>query len=377
MSLFKEVIEWKDKIAIGKKEMNKNTHKSEKLGEELEDLRGSKEEDAYVNNCRFPKFHYLLHVLDQVENYGSAQNFDGGSCESNHKYLTKSPGMRTQGRMNTFDYQTAFNLSAKIVLDRACRKLNITATFGVSMNFNSTCDDETSAFFSSDDETSREGTDVFDVCTAKTGVSINKCSSHFSLVSVDGDAMIKWKTGLVKPKSRYPRIATDWIQRNIIVNGWEDSTITGFTCLDFDGSIVRAHPSYRRGDPWFDYVNVKWTEDENWYICPAKVCMSLEIVNQPEYMNGKYALVHSTAVYGKQYKPSKKARKLWKDRGESPIFQFWDMEPVCQLAHIDTINDIAFVYPDFSDDDMTVKTGFVIEVKPIEEWIDLHNYAEV
>ena len=377
MSLFKEVIEWKDKIAIGKKTMSKNINRSEETGIQLEDLICLEETDVYVNNCLFPKFHYLLHVLDQVETYGSAQNFDGGSCESNHKYLTKAPGMRTQGRMNTFDYQTAFNLSAKIVIDRACRKLKITASFGVSMNFNSTCDDETSAFSEWDHETSHEGNEFQDVCTTKEGVGINKCSSHFSLISVDGVAKIKWKTGLVKPKSRYPKIATDWVERNIIVNGWEDSTITGFTCLDFNGNIVRAHPSYRSGTAWFDYVNVKWTDDDGWNICPAKVCMFLDIANHPDYVDGKYALVHSTAVFGKKYQPSKQARKVWKERGESPIFQFWDMEPTCQLAHIDTLSDVAFVYPDFSDEDMTEKTGLVIEVKPIDEWIDMHNYADV
>ena len=389
MSLFKEVIDWRDKISIGnKRRMREEERIAETSSEPLENLRAEEDDwneasEGYVNNCKFPKFHYLLHVLDQIETFGSAQNFDGGACESNHKYLTKSTGKRTQGRMDTFDYQTAFNLSAKIVLDRACRKLNIKASFGVSRNFNSQpdkfnsqLDNETIA--NSDFEDDQKETIAFeDNCPRKSGISINKCSSHFTLKSIDGVPKIEWKNGLVKPKSRYPRIATKWIEDNLMANGWEKSIIHGFTCLDFKGNIVRAHPSYRSGDPWFDYVNVKWMDEENWNICPARVCMFLEILGHPTYVDGKYAIVHSTAVHGKQYRPSKRARNVWKDRGEPPLFQFWDMEPTCQLAHVDALDSVAFVYPDFSDEDMAEKTGLVIEVKPIEDWIDLHNWAEI
>ena len=78
------------------------------------------EADVLANDeCTFPKFHYLKHVIDQIVAFGSAKNFDGGCSESNHKYLTKKPGSRTQGRIDTFDEQTSYNLSAKIVLDRA------------------------------------------------------------------------------------------------------------------------------------------------------------------------------------------------------------------------------------------------------------------
>ena len=53
--------------------------------------------------CKFSKFHYLTHVVKMILEYGFARNFDGGPSESAHKYLTKAPGNRTQGRDNTFD----------------------------------------------------------------------------------------------------------------------------------------------------------------------------------------------------------------------------------------------------------------------------------
>ena len=105
-------------------------------------------------------------------------NFDGGSCESNHKYLTNSPGMRTQGRMDTFDNQTAFNLSAKIVLDRACRVLKLKASYGVSMHFNAS---------------KSNGLEETDGKPCNYGNGINKCSSQFSIDPKNGSFEIKWK----------------------------------------------------------------------------------------------------------------------------------------------------------------------------------------
>ena len=37
------------------------------------------------DKCCFPKFHYLIHTIDQIALFGSAMNFDGGASESNFK----------------------------------------------------------------------------------------------------------------------------------------------------------------------------------------------------------------------------------------------------------------------------------------------------
>lgn len=365
LSLFKEVVEWREKKSSTTKSEQMTDVQNDESGKELLSLEGDESTDGtnqgVINDTTFPKFHYLTHLIKMIQHFGSALNFDGGSCESNHKYLTKSPGMRTQGRIDTFDNQTAFNLSAKIVLDRACRTLTLKASYGVSMNFNS------------------ETTDVLDLqddTPGSFGISVNKRSSHFSIDPKNNSFEIKWKTGNVKPKSKFPDLTLDAIRDYILVPGWIDSTVLGFTCLDWNNHIVRAHPSYRSGKSWYDYVNMHWREDDCEYVCPGKVCMFLDIRNHPKFIDGKYVIIHSTAVYGKYFRPSTKAKKVWKTRGSSPIFTFWDKEEQCQIAHVESIRSVAFVYPDFSDEDMTVKTGLVIEVKPIEDWIKLHNYSD-
>ena len=357
MSLYKEVAEWK----------GTNDHESEDtveddITEELEVI-GEEEilnEAALVtaeDKCTFPKFHYLVHVLSQIERFGSALNFDGGSCESNHKYLTKAPGTRTQGRLDTFDAQTSFNLSAKIVLDKAFRYLNFDTSFGVSNTLNAM-------------------TDEGEQCTP--GIVIHTHSSHFYVFDSDEGSQITWKLGLVSPKEEFPKLAIEALHRHIVVPGWEQSVITGFTCLNWNGNIIRAHPSYRSGKHWYDYVNVNWEGMRGQipvnYTCPARVYMFLNIYNHPIIGNGMYAIVHSTAVCGRNpLRPTLPARTIWNSRGKSDMFRFWEKEKTCQCIPVASIQSLAFVYKDFSDEDMTKQTGYVIEAKPMSEWVAQMN----
>ena len=107
--------------------------------------------------------------------------------------------------------------------------------------------------------------------------------------------------------------------------------------------------------------------------------MFLNIKDHPEelFTDGIWVVVHSTAVSGRNNTPTKNAKKVWSERGKSKIFRYWEMEDTCQLATVSSFNDVAFVYPDFSDEYMTKRTKFVIEVKPIDAWIDMHNNSEM
>ena len=353
MSLFKTVVEWEEEVEEVEVVCVENVDDSDSdCSVELEDLVSDDDQ------CTFPKFHYLLHVLPQIKKFGSALNFDGGSCESNHKYLTKSPGLRTQGRLDTFDAQTSYNLSAKIVLDRAFRYLNMDTSFGVSNSFNAD-----------------NGTHCIQ---NETNFSIHVHSSHFYVFPVHGKASITWKLGLVPPKEKFPRLSLLALNKHIVVPGWEQSVVTGFTCLNWNENIIRAHPSYRSGNNWYDYVNVTWQGRKGRtvidYTCPAHVYMFLNVCNHPTLPNGMYAIVHSTAVNTRNpQKATRRAIARWESRGKPDIFQFWEMEKSCEIVPMASISSLAFVYPDYKDEDMTEGTGFVIEVKPMSEWVDQHN----
>ena len=380
MSLYKEVLEWEPFVPIAVElafedndyEGSDGSIEEESEVDSVEDLCDETSEEENTTEeveepvmdgdlCTFPKYHYLKHVCDMISRFGSALNFDGGFCESNHKYLTKAPGMRTQGRTDNFDEQTSFNLSAKIVMDRAFRNLKLETSQGVSTHFNS---------IPIGTITRTRGN-----VTEPGVVSINRNSSRFVIINNDdGIPTIEWKKGLVKPRHGYPEIALTALKK-LLVPGFPFENLTGFTCLNWNDELIHAHPSYRSKTSWYDHVNVVW-DGKQQYICPSKVYMFLDLKNHPDphMVDGLYAIVHSTAVNPvRERKPTSDAVRVWRERGSSNIFQFWTMEQTCHCVNVAFITSTAFVCPDFDDEDMKHRTEFVIEVKPIPIWEDEHN----
>ena len=302
--------------------------------------------------CQFPKFHYLLHICPMILNFGSARNFDGGPCESNHKYLSKVPGKRSQCRTDTFDEQTSYNLAAQMVLERACDSANVTVG-------------------------KRRGTLPVDNEGIENDekVNVHPNSSNFDIKKELRKSVIVWNKNQVPGTKSFGDDILKFANQILFGNGdILDTCVPGFTCLKYKGNIIRAHPCYRSGDCWHDYVNLMWGE----YICPAKVLMYVDLRTcrlkaGGDLEPGLYAIVHSTFTDPRNHnKPHQHALKVWRDRGKSGLFKFWTMEKVFRLVGVNTFSSVCYVVPDFKDKDMTISTDFVIEVKPKDEWKDLH-----
>ena len=105
--------------------------------------------------------------------------------------------------------------------------------------------------------------------------------------------------------------------------------------------------------------------------------MFLNIENHPDFaINGIYAIVHSTAFNERTKKPMKPALDKWEERGKPSLSTFWTMENEDDGLHcipVSVFKNVSFVYPDFSDEEMTEKTGLVIEIKGLTEWENVHN----
>ena len=311
-------------------------------GESDED---EEEEKLKVDRCRFPKFHYLLHVLDMIVRFGSSQNFDGGMNESHHKYLTKAPGQRTQAKTDKFDEQTSTNLVSKIVLDKAFNSLrrNDLTNLNSNQNGNQNCE-------------SKED---------NQGTSIHPLAAKFDVDATSVASNIRWR----KKKYQYPQNLITFFSKVFKEFSQRDETvsITGFTDLCWKGKMIRAHPNYRYSE-WYDWVIVKWNVYNKRnvitrsYFCPAKVLLFLKANSI------FYAIIHSAEVDEKNGKPLPAARNVWKTRGSSKVCQFWTMEKDFRYVPVETFNDIAFVYSDFSDEEMTKETKFKIQIKKKDEW---------
>ena len=313
--------------------------------------------------CKFPKFHYLKHVIPMILEYGSAMNFDGGPNESNHKYLSKAPAKRSQGRTDTFDEQTSFNLACQIVLNQACRDTELAVGH-------------------------KGGTIIKEKSTGTNGsiVDIHMHSSKFCIKGSIEDGVIvahvEWKHSQKKPKSQFAPEVVQFVKEQMFLGeeGIIGSSIPGFTCLNLRSDIIRAHPCYRTGGQWFDFANVKWKGVKEDYICPSKILMWLDCRNvnfkrddqTGSFGRGIYAVVHSTHTEPKTNKPSKEARNIHKSRGSSKLVRYWTMETVFRLVHVSCIVSVAFVVQDCVDAEMNVPTSFVMEILPKKKWAELH-----
>ena len=67
---------------------------------------------------KLTKFHGVVHMADDILNFGVPMEVDTGYNESGHK-ATKMAARLTQKREETFDYQTAIRLEEVHLLDLA------------------------------------------------------------------------------------------------------------------------------------------------------------------------------------------------------------------------------------------------------------------
>ena len=113
-------------------------------------------------------------------------------------------------------------------------------------------------------------------------------------------------------------------------------------------------------------------------ICPAKVYMMFEVKDHPSpyIRDGIWAIVHSTAVGRNHDRPTLDAVKVWKEREQSHIFSYWEMEQQCECIPVASIVGTAFLYQDYDDEDMANETKLVIQVRDPHEWHNIHEVDE-
>ena len=324
----------------------------------LEKGRTEKEKELDKPVAKFPKFHYLKHVIPMILEYGSARNFDGGPSESHHKYLSKAPGSRTQGRDDTFDEQTCYNLSAQIMLEQIARK----AKLFVGSRSGSL--------------PSKSNFDQNDL------IDIHKSSSSFILEYGIGSNTVDvlWKKSQIQPNQSFKDDVIEYIKKDLFTSahGVTDFYVKGFTDLNWKGNIIRSHPCYRSGAPWHDFVNMQWESKKKneFYTCPAKILMWLDLrentFQTSYYKPGIHAVIHSTETQKTKYIPTKEALARHKMRGGSNLLRFWKMESKFWIVPVICIDSLAFVVPDCEDDLMLLETGYFIEVFEKKEWAGTH-----
>ena len=377
--LFQENFD-KTKSRIGEKEVRKYLQSMKIIldyGRSQEDLKKKKE------TCKFPKFHALTHIIPMILEFGSAKNFDGGPNESHHKYLAKAPADRTQGRDDTFDEQTCYNLSSQILLEQVSKSLNVMKgkRSGTSRALLKR----------------KHCTNEYEKVTEPkvNHYKVHKQSAKFTIECNNEKKSIDiiWDYAQTGSKFDFDDTVKEFVYKQIFQSeeGVTDYFVDGFTDLVWNGNIIRAHPSYRSGMPWHDYINVIWNGDSRknskhrFYVCPAKVLMFLDLStskfkrdindesNDIPSTIDLFAVIHSTATKSCPYVPTDEAQKIHSLRGKPRIATYWTLEKEYHLVKVTSIDSLAFVIQDYKDQDMLDHTEYVIEIKPKSSWASVHE----
>ena len=179
---------------------------------------------------KFPKFHELLHIIDNMERFGAPINYCAQRPESLLIPVAKHPGRRAQKRHDgsAFELQSAQRLSYSLMINAVYTRIWNCA------DLNNTSADKT-ATIDSDNTVSATHTN-----NATFATLISDLQTGYQL---------RWHT-----------------KTNVALMHLPD-TLLGFVCFHFGSNVrlctelhhnnatYRCHPSYQSGGPLYDWFN--------------------------------------------------------------------------------------------------------------------------
>ena len=190
------------------------------------------------------KFHTILHIWEDILQFGVPLEYDTSANESMHKPSKKASKM-TQRAAETFNFQTATRLIEFILLDLAMAEIE---DGFVPWGYYDRLDLD----FSSDGEDDN-GPDGGKIWTGETRISVWR--------DEDGEVGYKLHT-----RSKFAA-KTAWnidlleflVDMQTEVDGYlRSDSMPIFTCHRRSGQVFRGHPNFRGKGPWKDWVWVDW-----------------------------------------------------------------------------------------------------------------------
>jgi hypothetical protein len=188
------------------------------------------------------KFHMILHIWEDILQYGVPLEFDTSANESMHKPAKQASRM-TQKAHDTFNFQTATRLCEFELLDLALEEIE-----------NGRCIwhyfDTFPPDSASDSGDSKDASDIF---TGETRISVfwdkeNECAFKIHTRSTN-TGRVAWDTELLG----FLLDLQDLLQAN-----GEANPLGIFTMHRRKDQIFRGHPDFRGKGPWRDWVWVDW-----------------------------------------------------------------------------------------------------------------------
>ena len=260
-------------------------------------------------NFEITKFHHLLHLYKYVLHHGSPANFDGSRPEAVGKFLIKNPGRRTQIRLSLLTLQTA----KQIVMDRnisdfAKMILRVNPQFIKSnrlYHLFKNCNTEEELVY--DDIIDQPEEQPEDQPEDEEGEQ-SDVDEEFEQDSIDTPAEVA-DLRVICSGSKFSlshdrnQLRFEWLSPTNYTSLWSRDFLNGltsrlFTDLTTPGGTIafgkkvvgycsmtvsikggppvvyHAHPNYRSGLSWHDWVLIDWGESDP---VPARLMMILDM----------------------------------------------------------------------------------------------------
>ena len=204
------------------------------------------------------KFHMILHIWEDILQFGVPLEYDTSANESMHKPSKKASKM-TQKAADTFNFQTATRLIEFELLDLAMEEIeNGLVPWEYYTRVEESDSDEASA------------THEAKVWTGETGIQVYR--------EENGEPGFKLLTrSKFAAKAAWNRVLLEFLValQDRIRAYLPTEHMPIFTCHRRDGQVFRGHPHYRGKGPWRDWVWVNWGRDGR-YACQIWCFLVLE-----------------------------------------------------------------------------------------------------
>ena len=184
------------------------------------------------NAWKKAKFHEPLHVPDDIERNGAPGNTHTGPSEHNHIFHVKRPVRNTQRRRAVLDGQLGRRMSETYVIDTSLQRM----TFDYGSVLASPGGDH------------REVDGITRHASKFTFEFHRGADGRFR---VSGGCTPTWLSSAAV------------IYRILEGQPEECHSITIYSEYRRLGELFRAHPGYRGGQPWYDWVVLRWERDPN------------------------------------------------------------------------------------------------------------------
>ena len=200
---------------------------------------------------KLTKFHMILHIWEDIIQFGVPLEFDTSANESMHKPSKKASKM-TQKAADTFNLQTATRLIEFELLDLAMEEIN---NDRVPWNYYQRREDSGS-------EEDDDGEDA-QIWTGETGIKVG-------LDVNTGEVMFELSTrSKFAAKTSMNLVLLEFLNalQDVVHPFMDTDFLPIFTCHRRKGQTFRGHPNYRGKGPWRDWVWVNWGPQEGRLPC--------------------------------------------------------------------------------------------------------------